>query len=75
MRRLHGDPYLMSEGRDIPPRLVRRKTARRNLNKQREARRARQRAIKRKLAQAPKQPTITIFGFQKRRIFNGGNGE
>lgn len=39
------------------PLVVRRKTARRNLNKQRAARRAR--VIKRKLAQTPKQPTIT----------------
>lgn len=52
-------PVPMSERQDIPPLVVRRKTARRNLNKQRAARRARQRAIKRKLAQAPKQPTIT----------------
>lgn len=50
-------PVPMSEGQDIPPLVVRRKTARRNLNKQRAARRAR--VIKRKLAQTPKQPTIT----------------
>lgn len=55
-------PVPMSEDSLLTPLVVRRKTARRNLNKQRAALWSKgPSAIKRKLAQTPKQPKITQF--------------